>query len=171
MKLAIVFLLFVLVLISGCASKESAPESAQPVPDSGIVDTAVENINDVAVEDKPVVAPKEVKSSRLIVDKNKYITGGSDFDNARQYFLQEPKKGYKFSLEANKQVEVILMTESDCVAMDKSGEFSPLYSIKGTSASFEEYSTYEQKRNMCIYMKALENGEIINHIVIDELSF
>jgi len=173
MKSAIALLLLVAVFLSGCAgtTEPTTPvnigggDSMVEIVDDGSHDGDV--MEDTKPEEKIIGA---VTNTVLLVDKNKYLTGGSDFDTARQYFTQQAGKGYKIAIESDKQVEVTTLTDENCALRDDGEEFEIISTKTGMSVTFESNAA-EEKGDICIHIKALENGQVISHILVDEISF
>lgn len=163
MKSAIALLLLAVVFISGCVSDEPVA----PV-DSG--DAMVDDHSGDAMEEPEEKIIGAVTDTVIIVDKNKYVTGGSDFDTARQYFTQKAGKGYKLGIESDKQVKITTLTDENCALKDDGKEFEIISTKTGVSVAFEG-NAVEEDINICIDIKALENGEIISKILVEELSF
>ena len=160
MKTVIALLLLAVFVISGCSS-----------------DTATEVVGDkdVVVEDKSVDVVEDevidtVTGTKLLVDKYKYISGGTDFDEAYQYYTVEAGKGYRITIESDKQVEVETMTEANCGLREKNQEYEVISTKQGLKIVFEG-NPVEEKTNDCFFVKALENGQISSHVLVDELSF
>lgn len=159
MKTVIALLLLVVVIISGCSSG-----TTEVVEDKDVV--VDDKIGDV-VEDKITGA---VTGTKLLVDKYKYISGGTDFDTAYQYYTVEAGKGYRITIESDRQVEVETMTEENCALRERDKEYEVISTKQGLKIVFEG-NPVEEKTNDCFFVKALENGQISSHVLVEELSF
>ncbi|MDP3918584.1 MAG: hypothetical protein Q8Q35_01605 [Nanoarchaeota archaeon] len=161
MKQAIVLLLLVAVVISGCSNGYTSSDDVMED------DVVVDNNNGDVMEDKVTGSVTETK---VLVDKSKYVSGGTDFDTAYQYFLLDAGKGYRITIESDKQVEVDFMTEENCALREKEQEYEIVSTKQGLNVVFEG-NPVDERTNNCVFIKALENGQITSHVLVDELSF
>mgnify|MGYP001609901509 FL=1 len=171
MKAIITLFLLAVVLISGCANVKTETSDnvvADQISNVG-EDNVVEDKEEVKVEEEMV---KKAIETKLMMDKYKYISGGTDFDTSSQYFVQSPKKGFKATIDSDRQVEASIMAERDCLLRDKGQEgYEVIETKQGLSITFESDEVSEEKKSLCVYLKALEVGQISSRLVIEELSF
>ena len=179
----IILLLLMVSIISGCGQKEmmddrSAVVDTPPV-DSGVMDTA-----EVPVVEE-VLPPADVKEEIALMDRNKYLTGGKEgYDTAKVYFTQKMNKGFSIKVETmaeavddaaeettGKNLEVNVMTDKNCMLLDQEEEFEIIETKQGSSVEIVSSETMEEDQNICISVKAIDEGEMIVHIVVNELSF
>ncbi len=160
MKPMIALFLLAVVVISGCSSKTTT----EIIEDKDVI--VEDNKEEVIVEDKIIDAVTETK---LLIDKYKYVSGGTDFDHAYQYYTVEAGKGYRITVESDKQVEAQTMTEENCGLREKDREYEVISTKQGLKIVFEG-NPVDKKTNDCFFIRALENGQTSSHVVVDELS-
>ena len=159
MKPMIVLFLLTVVIISGCSK--------------GTTTEVIEN-KEILMEDKEEAIVEEevmgtVTETKLLIDKYKYVSGGTDFDHAYQYYTVEAGKGYRITVESDKQVEAQTMTEENCGLREKDREYEVISTKQGLKIVFEG-NPVDKKTNDCFFIRALENGQTSSHVVVDELS-
>lgn len=167
MRFIILLSLLIAVLISGCANiKTETPDKVVVTDQDNVV------VEKDVVEEKEEAIVKKVTGTKLVIDKYKYISGGTDFNTASQSFVQDPKKGFKVVINSDKQVEASIMDDKDCLLRNKGQEgYEVIETKQGLDITFENYDVSEEKKNLCIYLKALDVGQISSRLIVEELSF
>ncbi len=167
MRFIITFLFLTVVLVSGCTNIKTETTDNVVVTDKDDVVVGKD-----VVEEKEEAMVKKVTGTKLVIDKYKYISGGSDFNTASQSFVQESKKGFKVVINSDKQVEASIMDDKDCLRRNKGEEdYEVIETKQGLDITFENDEISEEKKSLCVYLKALDVGQISSHLVLEELSF
>lgn len=172
MKQILIILAVVLVLMSGCTKSSTnvvTPETITPE----ITENVNEEVTGGTVAEKDV-AIKTVETRNLLMDKYKYLVGGKEerFDSAETFFVQRWGKGYEVIVGAkDKKISVDVMTDKNCVLFDQGKEYEKIASKDGTELTFLNEDVLKEDRTICIKVKAIDEGEIAAHLVVNELVF
>ena len=167
MRYTIFLVMVALVLIVGCAQSPEIKELDE------VVQREVVEKKEADVMEKDVEIEKDVTLRNVIMDRNKYITGGREgYDTAKVFFTQNAGKGYEVEVDGDtKQIEVELMTDANCAFLDREQEFEIISSKIGANVKLVSSGVEDEDRNICIHLKAVDDGEITAHIITNELVF
>ena len=156
----LVFLISVLILVSGCAQIDQIQSN----------DLGKGIIEEVPIGDSETI--RIVVSRELFVDRNKYVTGGTPFDVATVNFVQKANKGYEMDITTEKEVNAEVMTNEDCLLKGGDKAYNSIFSGEGKTINFINDETFEEDKDMCVFIKALENDEeTVVNVKMDELTF
>ncbi|MAF50621.1 MAG: hypothetical protein CMH64_00875 [Nanoarchaeota archaeon] len=171
MKSLLFLVLVAAIFVSGCASSSPEIQEVNDVVQREVVDKKVDEV--IEQHDSGDVMDKEVMEEIALMDKSKYITGGREgYDNAKVFFTQKAGKGFEVSVNGDeKQIEVGILTDQACATLDQGGEAEAISSKSGVDVKISSSDVQEEDRNVCIHVKAVDEGEIVAHIVVNELSF
>ncbi|MAG53000.1 MAG: hypothetical protein CMH62_03495 [Nanoarchaeota archaeon] len=171
-KVMMLFLLAAVVFIVGCGDS-----SGEVMEDKDMVKEEVMEEKEEVMEDKEgdVMEEKEVSfdltKPNALINKNKYLTGGRDtFDTAKVFFTQNSGTGYDIDVSANgAQIEVEVMDDFNCLKKDDEEEYVTLDVSQGTDVKIVSSQVAEEKRNICIAIKAIDEGEVTVLVVVNEV--
>ena len=171
MKKIILILVLLIGLISACTNQSIE----QPQDDTGGGSTipVQDNVVPQKEETNTIVAVPEAKQKIALVDKNKYLVGGKEMaETAEVHFLQEKGTGFEATVDAgDKNIEIEAMTDADCFALYQGKEYISMAKDSGTQASLAITEAAAEDINICIKIKALDEGEITAHVTVQELVF
>ena len=150
-KLYLMLFALAVIVVSGCSTDYEAP--------AGTTDIAGNDVEGGIDDVVPVVSGDEA-SRDVIVDRSNYVTPGKElYDTATVNFVQRIGKGFEVVVTTESNIEAPLMTSENCLARTRQEEFTSIKDGQGTEITFSTDEVSEEKRNMCIYLKAVGTSE------------
>ena len=167
-------MLFVIALVSGCLGGTTQVATTPGSIDGGVNEgtTGGAALGDTTPVKDTVT--KTVSERIVLVDTFKYLTGGREqFDTADVIFTQKRDKGWEIELDAtDKKISAEIMTDKDCMAKYKGETYEVISPAKeGTKISFASEDVLNEARNLCIKIKAIDEGEIKINVKVNGLTF
>jgi hypothetical protein len=166
--LMLVMILAIAVFISGCGSSTI---SENPVmEDKGNSDDEI--VIDPVVPQDGVIT-QTVTETKLLVDKNKYLTGGREnFDTAEIFFTQKAGKGFEIEVDAgDDQINLEVMTDKNCLLNDKGLEYELILNKQGVNVKVTSDDLSENDRNICVQVGTDIAKQVVTNIKVTELTF
>ena len=115
---------------------------------------------------------KTILSETIVIDTNKYITGGNkNFDAFFFYFTQKTGMGFRVELDADKTITTDIMTDSDCGLLNDDLPYEVIETQQGKDLSFTVEEVFLEDREICIHTVAVDVGDIIVHVLETDLMF
>jgi hypothetical protein len=166
-------LLLALMFVVGCGNTQTGTDTAMGTTPEGVTAPPAEtNVPTTTAPEETVDAGVYgVLNKNAIVDRNKYLVGGKEmFDTAKIFFTQKAGMGFDVTVSGGEnQVAVEVMVGKECTNLDDGLEYEVIESKEGTSMNIVSQEPQEEQRDICINVKAMEDGEITAHVTVEEL--